>query len=373
MCSESLFGIVSESPRRKSRRVLTCFDLFAGCGGLALGFEQARYRVLGGVDHDTAALATFAAAFPRASASNLDLFDPRAAIRIKDSLSESVDVVVAGPPCQGFSLTGPRNFDDPRNRLYLAVFDVVKALAPSAFVIENVRGMASLYGGQIKAEVIRRFERLGYSTSARLLCAADYGVPQMRHRLFFVGVRKELGDFDFPAKTHGAGCHQGFVTCAEAIGDLPALEPPDLGAEESTYGGAAASAYQALMRVDSRRLYNHVATRHTDVVQRVIALVPAGGDYRDLPKGVGEHRRFNEAWTRYHPDRPSHTIDTGHRNHFHYAHNRVPTVRENARLQSFPDKFRFHGTRTQQNRQVGNAVPPLLAQAIADHLRYWIR
>jgi DNA (cytosine-5)-methyltransferase 1 len=373
MRSDSLFGNVAKSPRRKSRRALTCFDLFAGCGGLALGFEQAGYRVLGGVDHDLAALATFAAAFPAASASNIDLFDPLAANKIKHSLHEPVDVVVAGPPCQGFSLTGPRNFDDPRNRLYLAVFDVVKALGPSAFVIENVRGMASLYGGQIKAEVIRRFERLGYATSARLLCAADYGVPQMRHRLFFVGVRKELGDFEFPAKTHGPGCARNFVTCAEAISDLPSLAPPNLGSEESAYGETAESEYQRLMRVGSLRLFNHVATRHTEIVQRVIALVPAGGDHRDLPKGVGEHRRFNEAWTRYHPDRPSHTIDTGHRNHFHYAHNRVPTVRENARLQSFPDRFRFLGTRTQQNRQVGNAVPPLLAQAIADHLRYWIR
>jgi DNA (cytosine-5)-methyltransferase 1 len=112
-------------------------------------------------------------------------------------------------------------------------------------------------------------------------------------------------------------------------------------------------------------LLNHVATRHTDLVKSVIRLVPEGGNHKDLPPGVGESRKFNEAWTRYHSQRPSRTIDTGHRNHFHYEFDRVPTVRENARLQSFPDDFQFIGTKTQQNRQVGNAVPPMLAEAIA--------
>ena len=113
-------------------------------------------------------------------------------------------------------------------------------------------------------------------------------------------------------------------------------------------------------------LYNHVGTKHTDEVKWVISQVPEGGNHKDLPKGVGESRKFNEAWTRYHSKKPSKTIDTGHRNHFHYKYNRVPTVRENARLQSFPDNFEFLGTKTQQNRQVGNAVPPLLAQVIGE-------
>jgi DNA (cytosine-5)-methyltransferase 1 len=126
------------------------------------------------------------------------------------------------------------------------------------------------------------------------------------------------------------------------------------------------------MRGGCGKLYNHVATRHTDLVKGVISLVPEGGNYKDLPPGVGGSRRFNEAWTRYHSNRPSRTIDTGHRNHFHYKYHRVPTIRENARLQSFPDWFVFHGTRTQQNKHVGNAVPPLLAFLVAgkimDHI-----
>lgn len=127
------------------------------------------------------------------------------------------------------------------------------------------------------------------------------------------------------------------------------------------------------MRGTETILHNHVGTNHTDYVKSVIALVPPGGNYKDLPAGVGESRKFHVAWTRYHPDRPSNTIDTGHRNHFHYEYNRVPTIREFARLQSFPDNFVFLGTKTQQNRQVGNAVPPLLGQALAMQLKKYLK
>lgn len=362
-----------DSPRRRNSGQLAMFDLFCGCGGLSAGFQMDDYRVVGGIDHDQAALKTFALNFPNAQAMDVDLSSKSVGKQLLTKLEgEKIDVVVAGPPCQGFSLTGPRNFDDHRNRLYLAVFDVVRELAPRAFVIENVRGMASLYGGQVRDEVIRRFAKLGYTTVAEVLCAADYGVPQMRHRLFFVGVRSDLGVFRFPMPSHGPRGKRPYVTCEEAISDLPSLEPPDFGAEEAKLEFAAKSPYQRRLRGKQRKLFNHVATRHTEIVRKVIALVPAGGDHKDLPRGIGTHRKFNEAWTRYHPHRPSHTIDTGHRNHFHYSQNRVPTVRENARLQSFPDRFRFIGSRTQQNRQVGNAVPPLLALAIAEHLRHWI-
>ena len=140
----------------------------------------------------------------------------------------------------------------------------------------------------------------------------------------------------------------------------------ELGEEEDVYTSEPMTEYQILMRKNCKVLYNHVATNHTQMVKDTIALVPEGGNYKDLPAGWGESRRFNEAWTRYDGNKPSKTIDTGHRNHFHYQYNRVPTIRENARLQSFPDDFVFTGTRTQQNRQVGNAVPPLLGQALAE-------
>ena len=126
------------------------------------------------------------------------------------------------------------------------------------------------------------------------------------------------------------------------------------------------------MRKNSKVLLNNVGTVHTDLVKSVIAQVPEGGNHKDLPPGVGDSRKFNEAWTRYHSQKPSKTIDTGHRNHFHYKWNRVPTVRENARLQSFPDDFEFFGNKTQQYRQVGNAVPPLLGFHLAKALKKYL-
>jgi DNA (cytosine-5)-methyltransferase 1 len=182
----------------------------------------------------------------------------------------------------------------------------------------------------------------------------------MRERLVFVGLKsREIFSFPEPYLTL-----EDYVSCEDAIGDLPSRES-ELGDETDTYCCEPITEYQRKMRGVCDILFNHVATNHTQPVRDVIALVPEGGNYKDLPEGVGTSRKFNEAWTRYHSKRPSRTIDTGHRNHFHYKYNRVPTIRENARLQSFTDDFVFVGTRTQQNRQVGNAVPPLLGEAIA--------
>ena len=349
----------------------TFIDLFCGCGGLSQGFVDAGFKLVAGVDHDRAALSTFARNFGRAKAIEADLAskDYLDAIEVKLSGSR-LDAIVAGPPCQGFSLTGPRRFDDERNRLYLAVFSAVTRFSPRAFLIENVKGMKTLYGGEILAEVVRRFEKLGYQVSApRVLNSADYGVPQVRERLFIVGTRNDLPRFTFPPAVRFP--HE-YVTCEQAIGDLPSRQT-DQGDEEDRYSKSPATDYQKKMRGQCKILYNHVATIHTELVKSVIRLVPEGGNHKSLPPGVGESRRFNEAWTRYHSKKPSRTIDTGHRNHFHYKWNRVPTVRENARLQSFPDEFVFVGTRTHQSRQVGNAVPPLLAFNLAKEIRHLIR
>lgn len=333
--------------------------------GLSLGFIHAGCDVVLGVDNDEAALKTFEANHPGSKGVNLDLSASDIGEQLANELREtSIDIIVGGPPCQGFSLTGPRNFHDKRNRLYLAMYESVKRLKPKAFVIENVKGIATLYNGQIKDEILETFTQLGYNVSSKLLCAADYGVPQMRQRYFFVGVKKGLGDWSFPDPTHRP---EGYVTCEEAISDLQSRNE-SLGTDVDEYELNPVSAYQKAMRADCDVLYNHVATRHTEHVKSVIRQVPEGGNHKDLPPGVGESRKFNEAWTRYHSKRPSRTIDTGHRNHFHYKWDRVPTIRENARLQSFPDHFVFHGNKTQQNRQVGNAVPPLLAYNIAKKL-----
>lgn len=344
---------------------MNAIDLFAGCGGLSKGFMDAGFDILVGVDNDQAALDTFVKNHKGAVALKADLSKQETFDEIKRIAGKRpIDVIIAGPPCQGFSLTGPRNFDDKRNKLYLAVIEMVRQFNPMGFIIENVPGMATLYNGQIKEEILRRFRNMGYNIECRILCAADYGVPQMRKRLIFMGVRKNVGKPGFPDPVFAPGSYR---TCRDAISDLPSREEAP-GLEEDVYTQEPITEYQKLMRGECGILYNHVATNHTQMVKDTIALVPEGGNYRDLPPGWGESRKFNEAWTRYDGNKPSKTIDTGHRNHFHYQYNRVPTIRENARLQSFPDDFIFTGTRTQQNRQVGNAVPPLLGQALGEAL-----
>lgn len=342
----------------------TVLDLFCGCGGLSKGFEMAGYDILLGVDFNEPALKTFEHNHKGSKTlygdlSSLDTFNTI------DSLidNKTVDVIIGGPPCQGFSLTGSRNFEDKRNKLYLAMIEAIRRYSPKAFVIENVPGMATLYKGEVKNEIINRLTSMGYGVNCKILCAADYGVPQIRKRLVFVGL-KDNKTFDFPTPSHNP---DNYITCEQAISDLPSLENV-LGADISEYENPPTTDYQKSMRGNNTILYNHKAINHKDFVKSTIALVPDGGNYKDLPQGVGDNRKFNMAWTRYCSTKPSRTIDTGHRNNFHYKWNRCPTVRESARLQSFPDDFVFLGTKTQQDRQVGNAVPCLMSKAIGEQL-----
>jgi len=356
--------------KKRRRNHCKIIDLFSGCGGLSLGFKNAGYEIMCGVDVDEKALETFKYNFPDSETINIDLSN-------KQKLSEFIsvykskkpDVIIAGPPCQGFSLTGPRKFNDKRNSLYLAVFACVEKIKPQAFLIENVTGIAGLYKGAILKKIKEKFTALGYNVSAEILSSAEYGVPQIRKRMFIVGVKKKSGIFVFPQTIYS---EKNYVSCKEAIGDLPSREK-ELGTEKDIYTRKPRTEYQILMRNGKEILYNHVATDHKDFVREVIAQVPEGGNYKDLPEGVGKSRRFNEAWTRYHSKKPSRTIDTGHRNHFHYHYNRVPTIRENARLQSFSDDFVFLGTKTQQNKHVGNAVPPLLGKLLAEKIAGYLK
>ncbi|MGO1058532.1 DNA cytosine methyltransferase [Planococcus sp. FY231025] len=346
----------------------TVIDMFSGCGGLSRGFMDAGYEVLLGVDNEEIALKTFKENHNGAKILKTNLFDPQAISEMKEIIGETkVDLIVGGPPCQGFSLTGTRKEDDERNTLFRSMVNAVKFFNPQAFVLENVPGLATLYKGKAKEEILESFHELGYKVSYKVLFAPDYGVPQIRKRIFFVGVKGEE-KFEFPFPTHEPN---NYITCEEAISDLQD-RVEDFGDEEDDYINPPLSDYQRIMRRNSSKLFNHVGTKHTDLVKQVIAQVPEGGNYKDLPPGVGDSRKFNEAWTRYHSKKPSKTVDTGHRNHFHYKFNRVPTVRENARLQTFSDDFIFYGTKTQQYRQAGNAVPPLLGYHIALKLKSYL-
>ena len=341
---------------------LNAIDLFCGAGGLSCGFERAGCNILLGIDNDKMALETFKANHNGAQAICGDITEIHYESDIKPLLGDaSVDVIIGGPPCQGFSLSGPRNFDDPRNKLYLSYIRLVEEIKPAAFVIENVPGLVALFNGEVKDNIISRFTEMGYTMQYKILCAADYGVPQNRKRVVFVGIKDANKSFQYPTPL------RDIVTCEMALSDLPPLVDT-LGEDIQHYATNPQNGYQRLMREHSTAVKNHVAATHSEKVQHIISLVPDGGNYKDLPAEYRNSRNFHVAWTRFASQTPAPTIDTGHRHHFHYKYNRVPTVRECARIQSFPDDFVFLGNKTQQFRQVGNAVPPLMAEKIAEQL-----
>ncbi len=340
---------------------LNVLDLFCGCGGLSCGFERAGYNILLGIDNDAKALETFELNHKGVKSICGDITEITYQKDIKSLINnKNIDVIIGGPPCQGMSLSGPRKFDDPRNKLYLSYIRLVEEIQPKAFVIENVPGLVGLFGGQIKDSIIKKFTKMGYDIQYKILCAADYGVPQSRRRVVFVGMKK--GSFEYPEKQLEQ------ITCSMALSDLPPLKK-EIGNEISSYECEPMNEYQKRMREKSKVVKNHIAAKHSEKVRTIISLVPDGGNYKDLPEEYVKSRNFHVAWTRFASNKPAPTIDTGHRHHFHYKYNRVPTVRECARLQSFPDDFIFLGNKTQQFRQVGNAVPPFMAQKIAEQLK----
>lgn len=343
---------------------LNVVDLFSGAGGLSRGFMDAGFNVRLGIDFDDAALKTFKANHGDADIMKLDLFNHDNLQFIMDYLKAkniSIDVLVGGPPCQGYSLAGPRDEHDERNTLYEAMVKLAKITKPKVIVLENVPGLLKLFGGKGAARIMSDFEDLGYNMKNKILYAPEYGVPQIRKRVFFIGVLPEYGNFEYPNPFLEK---ENFITCEDAIGDLPSLEN-DLGSEECPYPKKPITEYQKFMRTNSKNLYNHVGTQHEKKTIDLISMVPEGKNFRSLPAPYNTMFKYNEALTRYHSKRPSLTINTGHRSHFHYKWNRIPTVRESARLQSFSDDFVFYGNKSQQYKQVGNAVPPLLGKAVA--------
>ena len=358
---------------------LTVIDLFSGAGGLSRGFLDAGYNVVLGIDADEMALKTFKENHGKTCAMKLDLFNHDNVKVIEEKFNELVkdmgmsnkklDVLVGGPPCQGFSLAGSRKADDKRNTLYTAMVKTAELLRPRAVVLENVPGLLTLYGGVAAKSIKEDFTNLGYTVKPQILYAPEYGVPQIRKRVFFVCLLNSEEEFEFPTPVLQEG---QFVTCEDAIGDLPSLENT-MGSQEEEYPVNALTEYQKKMRKNSFKLYNHVGTKHTDKTVKLIAMVPEGKNYKALPEEYRCQFNFNEALTRYHSKKPSRTIDTGHRTHFHYKYNRIPTVRENARLQSFPDDFIFYGNKAQQYKQVGNAVPPILGYHLALKLKDYLK
>lgn len=331
-------------------------DLFCGIGGLSLGFEQVGFEVVAAIDMWKDAVVTYNhnRKDKVAKVETVEDFNEKELLEI--IASQKITGIIGGPPCQGFSTVGRREVDDPRNKMYLEFYKAVKIANPDFFVIENVKGMLTLNKGAFVKDLIERFgpNGLGYNISYQLLNAADYGIPQNRYRVFYVGIKGK--EFKFPEP------YNYQLTAKDGISDLE-------GSDNEHYGSEPQNAFQKEMRGKCKHPINQDYTDHTQQTIDIISQVPDGGNIRDLPREVWQVRKYNKAFERMGTFKPSNTIDTGHRNYFHYAEPRIPTVRESARIQSFPDDFEIVGTRGSQYKQVGNAVPPMLAKVVAEKIK----
>lgn len=348
----------------QSKKRPVVIDLFSGAGGFSKGFEMAGFDILIGIDNWEDAGRTFEYNHNNSKflcsdisrISSQDIFN-------KIGKKLDIDVVIGGPPCQGFSMSGKRILNDERNSLVEHFCNLVLSLMPKVFVMENVQGLMSLGDGYYLNLIKQKFEGV-YNIKYNVLNAADYGVPQQRKRLFIIGNRmNKVINFPTPTQTE-----LNYNTIFDAISDLPILSD-NLGEEEMDYLDEPKNEYQREMRKFSTKLFNHVGTQHCEKTIKMISLVPEGGNWKNIPSEYKVAQKFNARYTRLDSKNPSNTVDTGHRHHFHPFANRVPTVRENARFQSFPDNFRFLGSKTSQYKQVGNAVPPLLAKKIAKEIK----
>jgi len=366
--------------------------LFPRVGGFSLGFLKARaqttkfrfdVRLL--VDSDPTATDTFKKNFPKIPFWPKDLGDVHGGdiLKLAKLKTGELDFLVGGPPCQGFSSNGKRCLEDNRNKLIARFIELARQMQPKCAIIENVPTALSAYEKIYSEEIREAFK--GYVVKSAVLNASQFGVPQIRERAFIVALGEDLGirEFAFPKGEYDAidvgndahkkaKAHQRFVSVAEAIGDLPALKAGQ-SVDGQAYRTAAESTYQQDRRNGSIAIFNHTARLHSKDFLKKIGPIRPGKGNADLPDGERfSDNYYSQAYARLHANGIGFTITANFRNpgsgrFTHYRDKRSITVREAARLQSFDDRFIFHGYETDQERHVGNAVPPLLAEALARH------
>lgn len=318
---------------------LTYIDLFSGSGGFSLGFDNKGFQNIFSIDIEPSFCETYKYNFPNHNliAKDICQLSDEEIKYLKEV--DDIDVVIGGPPCQGFSIAGNigRKFiEDPRNRLFKEFVRVVKVVNPKFFVMENVARLYNHNKGETRKEIINDFEKLGYKVECKILNSADYGVPQVRKRIIFIGSRDNK-KIEFPKKTTPK-----YLTVKEAIQNYPTLSA----GEESV-------------------IPNHVAMSHSEQMLEKMSYISDGGNRDEIPVNLRPKSGDVRKYIRYKSDEPSVCVTGDMRKIFHYEQNRALTVRELAKLQSYPDDFIFKGTKISQQQQVGNSVPPKMAEAIA--------
>ena len=355
-------------------------SLFSGGGGLDLGFIAEGYNIIWAIDNNKNATETYKANIGNhimcADINQIDI-----------SKIPHADVVIGGPPCQSFSLAGNRNVEDERGQLVWKYIHIIEQVQPKAFVFENVTGLLSAKNSQGEKiiELLKiAFRKIGYTIEQQVMNAADYGIPQRRKRVIIVGLKDEK--FEFPKPTHsedGAGLKR-YVSVEEALGDLPEAISDENGVVN--YSMPAQSEFQKFVRRNVV-ITEHFIPQMSELDEYIVSHVKPGGNYMDIPADVNSSRirrlqrdgGHTTCYGRLAPDKPSYTINTYFNRpnvgcNIHYKENRLITVREALRLQSFPDDYKIVSSSKQgRNLIVGNAVPPMLAGIIARELKKFIK
>lgn len=384
----------------------TLIDLFSGAGGLSEGLQSSGFKSLYANEIVTCHAETYALNHPEAVVESSDIREVDAHnVRRNLGLQKGeLDLLAGGPPCQGFSINAPkRSVDDARNNLFLEFLRFVDEFEPKAVLIENVPGLVSFEGGGTLQAILQALGQHGYRADVKILYAPHFGVPQTRWRTVVIGIRGNDADplCAFPEPARNAPLRVNFtsnfdgknivslpktlelppfVSVRDAIDDLPVLANGESGANRKDYRTEAQNDFQIAMRKGTKGVLNHDAPRLGEINLRRMSFIPPGGNWTDipeqlLPKGMRRARRSDHTkrYGRVAPEGLASTILTKCDPHwgayFHYNQDRCFTVREAARLQTFPDNFRFGGSRVEQYEQVGNAVPPLLAAAIGHSIR----
>lgn len=354
--------------QKPKRGEFTAVELFAGAGGLSLGLERAGIRVVIANEIMRDFAATLAANHPDTHVINADIHTIDFKAELKRLGLESVDVLSGGPPCQGFSTIGSKNRQDPRNSLFYEYLRAVAETSPKYAIFENVSGFKRMYGGFAYETLVREFGELGYDTACRILNAADYGAPQIRYRTVVLGWKRGLPAPEFPRPTNGdkEGLRP-YLSLMEAIGDLPPLAA---GESAEAYALPPQNDYQRRMRGRQKVLLEHNAANYGEKMREILRILPAGGSIKDLPPRLRPKSAYCNTYARLLPDEPSPTVTRNFGTPsssrcVHPFQPRALSTREGARLQGFPDGYRFVGGKQSKNLQIGNAVPPILGEAVA--------
>ena len=347
-------------------------DLFSGAGGFSCGLDFLdNYETVLAVDNNKHAIETFSHNFPNAKTIVGDILLDTVKKEIIDSAKNlNVNMIIGGPPCQGFSNKGKKlGLDDPRNFLFLEYLEVVEKLKPEIFIIENVKSMVTAANGYFMNEIQNKIESLGYYMTCSILNSKNYGVPQSRERAFILAYRHKTLSLPFPETDTP-------ITVRQAISDLSYLNSGE-GSFISEYKNQYQSDYQYNLRKNSHALYNHIASNHSEIALKKLSLIPAERGKECLPPNMIGNQKFKTTWGRLVWDDVSPTIDTrfdtpSNGKNSHPYLNRAITPREAARIQSFPDTFKFLGKKTEICKQIGDAVPPLLSKKLGESINMQI-